>query len=224
MFITERCIALLAPHACINCEREGQLVCDWCREEVISPLPPRCYRCHALTADSSVCAACRRVSPLKHVWVVTEYDGLAKRLIGLLKFHRSIAAAGVIADYMNDILPFLEGSMLITHIPTATSRRRQRGYDQSEQIARALAKRRERRHETLLRRIGQTRQVGSNKKVRQTQMEAAYQVAHRELIEGKTILIIDDLTTTGATLQAAAKTLKKAGAKRILAATFAQKL
>lgn len=219
----DRLIALLAPHLCVACGSEGSLLCAWCRPDTMHTLPERCYRCHQLSADSAVCATCRRASPLKHVWVHAFYSGAAKKLIYQLKFGRAKTAAAVMADLLDDTLPALPLDTVVTYIPTATSRVRIRGYDQSRLLARALAKRRGLRAERLLVRYGQTRQVGSSRSQRIKQAAQNYSLATDRSLKGSTILLIDDIITTGATLEMAAKVLRQADPSRIYAAAFAQK-
>jgi ComF family protein len=223
--IIEPIIALLAPHTCIGCATEGSLVCDWCREAAIQPLPSRCYRCHSLTQDSATCKKCRHKSDLAHVWVRTEYTGLAKLLVQKLKFERARAGAEVIARFMDEALPYSSANTIITFAPTATSRRRIRGYDQAELIARELARRRKLPFKTLLHRRGHSRQVGSDKLTRQTQLKDAFYPSFVGMLpKGCTVLIIDDIVTSGATLESAARFLKKQGAKIVCGAVFAQKI
>jgi ComF family protein len=223
MLLTERMLGFLAPHDCLACGAEGALLCAVCSELVFDDVPSRCYRCMAQTRDSAVCPACRRNSPLKHVWVATEYGGIAKELVRRLKFERAKAAHRPIAEHITAALPYFSDG-LIVHIPTATSRERARGYDQSELIAKAVAARQKKmRHASLLARYGQTRQVGASRQKRQQQVDNMFAVRKPELIKDAHILLIDDILTTGASLEAAAKILKAAGAKQVDAAVFAQK-
>lgn len=223
MFLTERFISLLAPHDCLGCGREGPLVCGWCLPDAAVPLPARCYKCHAYSPGSITCAKCRRSSRLNHVWAASEYEGLAKQLVYSLKFGRSQAAAIPIAALMAEALPWLSPDILIAHIPTATSRRRQRGYDHAQLLAKQLARAKDLRQMTLLGRRGQSRQVGAKRQERLRQLEGAYYARHPKLITGSHIMLVDDITTTGATLEAAAQVLKRAGAKTVDAVVFAQK-
>ena len=86
MNLLDGLIGIVAPHARLVCGREGGLICAWCRYDIFPLLPSRCYSCSAQTIDSAVCDKCRRVSPLKHVWVWTDFDGLARQLIHKYKF------------------------------------------------------------------------------------------------------------------------------------------
>lgn len=217
-------LSLLAPYECLSCSIEGKLLCDWCRIDAIPPLPPRCYRCRKITKDFSSCAKCRPKSRLAHVWVVSEYEGISKMLISRLKFERAADAANEIAELIAARLPYLPAETVVTFVPTATSRRRQRGYDQSELIAKRLARLKGLKFSPLLLRIGQSRQVGANRSERQRQLQGAFRVRSLSKVKDAHILVIDDIVTTGATLEAAAQVLKSSGARQINAATFAQKL
>ena len=213
----------MAPHECLSCGQEGLLVCGLCAPEVFEEVPDRCYRCLAMSMDSAVCIKCRRTSPLKHVWVATEYDGISKRLVSLMKFDRAKAAAQPIASHMASTLPYLDTSIIVTHLPTATARQRSRGYDQSELIARKIARLKEVKYSPLLLRRGQGRQVGASRQQRIKQATGMFLPFKPQSIKGAHILLVDDILTTGASLESAAKTLKLAGAKQVDAIVFAQK-
>lgn len=217
-------IRYLAPHRCIGCGTESSILCAWCKADAESTLPPRCYRCQALTEQSAVCVRCRRKSALRHVWVAGEYGGVGRKLVQLLKYERVQEAAVVMAGMVDDVLPYLGPGVIITHIPTATSRVRQRGYDQARLMARQLGRTRNHTVVSLLVRNGQSRQVGAKRAERTSQLGGAYRVSRPELVRNAHILLIDDVLTTGATMEEAAKTLRAAGASRVDAAVFAQKL
>jgi len=223
MLLVEKIISILAPHSCLVCEAEGSLLCAWCRPDAILPTPSKCYRCHTQTVDFEVCEKCRRHSRLSNVWVSTSYDGVAKNLVMLLKFERVRTAASLIAEHIAETLPHFADDVIITHVPTATSRRRARGYDQAELIAKLLARRLKKSHAALLLRSGQTRQVGAKRKERLTQLDGAFLGTKPYLLKNKHVLLVDDIVTTGATLEAATKILKESGAKRVYGAVFAQK-
>jgi ComF family protein len=222
MNLLEKAVGLLAPHACLTCGSEGSLLCSWCFNEYYQPVPSRCYKCSAATKDSAVCAKCRRKTPLKHVWVCTEYKGLAKHLIHAFKFERAQAAAPVIAAYMQNNLPYIADAIIVP-VPTATSRIRQRGYDHAELIATSLARKTSLKAKRLLRRHGQARQVGTKRAERARQLQGAFYSTKPEAVKGRYILLVDDVLTTGATLEETATVLKKAGADQVDAIVFAQK-
>lgn len=223
MHILERIITIIAPHECLACGLEGSLLCLGCRQSEFPQLPSRCYKCHALTKVAHVCVRCRRKNTLSHVWVRTDYDGMAKRLIHALKFERAKDAANHAAQLMEESLPFLSPGTLIVPVPTATSRIRQRGYDHAWLIARHIAILRGMTPLKVLVRLGQNRQVGATRSQRQSQMTDAFRVVRPQEVTGRRIILVDDVVTTGASLEAAARTLKLAGASRVDAIVFAQK-
>jgi len=220
----ERLTSLLAPHRCVMCGAAGTLLCAWCAPDAFMAVPSRCFHCQAATADSAVCKKCHRQFRLRHAWIAAEYEGAAQQLIRCLKFERAPAAAAPIARSLAETLPYFDEHVIFTHIPAATSRVRQRGYDQSQLIARELARITRRRHATLLRRHGQARQVGAKRSLRLQQLEGVFSPLRLNLVKGAQIVLIDDVVTTGATLGEAAKTLRQAGAKSVDAAIFAQKM
>lgn len=199
------------------------MVCAWCLPDLAAPMPARCYRCKIQASESRVCDPCRRGNRLQHVWVRASYEDDVKRLIHGFKFERKQAACEPIVRLMTEALPYFPSDTLVVHVPTATSRARQRGYDHAELIAKALAAELGLEHAPLLRRIGQARQVGSKRAERLEQLERAFRPAKSGPIEQARILLVDDLVTTGGTLQSAARALYRAGAKTVDAVVFAQK-
>ncbi len=222
MNVFERLISIVAPHNCLVCDAEGTLVCSNCASVLVCVSPPRCYRCYKLTTRSSTCKKCRKISSLSHVWITTQYTGVSKELIHVLKFERTRAATDVIVRAMLSSLPDEYQNAIVVPIPTATSRRRLRGYDQSVLIASGISKHLHLPMKQLLVRIGQSRQVGSSKADRLKQLEHAYKVIRKDKVQGSHIILVDDVMTTGGTLESAARTLKKAGASRVDAVVFAR--
>lgn len=213
-------LALIAPHACLQCKAEGSLWCAACR--TTAPIPAeRCYRCHALSTGGCTCKHCRSVSPLYSVQAATRYEGYAKRLIWKLKFGRAKAAAETLAEIMaTRVTP--AGDAIFVPVPTSTSRVRQRGYDQAVLTAHSFAKQTGQQNVPALLRLGQQQQHTATRTQRLSQLAQAYAVPRPELVAGKNIILVDDVITTGATLEAAARALKTAGAKRVSAIVFAQ--
>ena len=223
MPLIERLLSIMAPHRCLSCGAEGSLLCSWCRPDAFPPLPGQCYGCQKAAADSTTCGNCRRRSSLRQVWSVTEYEGLAYKLLHYYKFERASAAAPIIARAISDALPYLPENTIIIPVPTATIRVRQRGYDHAELIARQVARHKGIPMVRAASRLTQTRQVGANRKLRKTQLQGAFIVVRPKAIKDKSVIIVDDVTTTGATLEALAAALKQAGVKTVSAAVFAQK-
>ncbi len=224
MTLAEKIISVIAPYNCLVCGAEGLVLCGVCEMDAFPALPSRCYRCKQLTKNYAVCPSCQSASRLRRVWVATTYTGTAKTLVGLYKFARVRAARNPIAQSLAETLPFLPHDTIISFVPTATSRLRQRGYDQAELIAREIARVRGLRCERLVTRVSQARQLGATKKQREHQLRDAFIVVRPQICRSKTIVIVDDVVTTGSTLAAVARVLRDAGVAHVDAAVFAQKV
>jgi ComF family protein len=154
------------------------------------------------------------------VTVGTNYEALAKELVWRLKFSGAQAAASEIAGHLATIYVG-DANVLVVPVPTSSQRVRQRGYDQANLLAKELSQRLGRRYLPCLTRVGQKHQVGASRSQRLAQLSGAFRV-NATIVDGAHILLVDDVLTTGATLQAAARVLKAAGAKRVEAIVFAQ--
>jgi len=139
-----------------------------------------------------------------------------------LKFARAQAAAETIADIMADHYRLLESDILVVHIPTATSRVRMRGYDQAALITRYLGRKLGLPNRKVLFRHGQTRQVGAGREERKHQLRNVFFIPSSKAVKNRHILLVDDVITTGATIEEAAKTLLQAGAASVHVLAFAQ--
>lgn len=221
MKLLDNLLDVIAPYNCLGCGLEGSLLCQKCKPKACTVIPSRCYRCKKLSQDFAICSNCRKVSNLKHVWVRTDYNELAKNLVYTMKFRSARDSAEVIADLMASCLPTLPDSTIICPIPTAAVRKRQRGFDHANLIAKNIAARKGLQYKDALGRHGNIRQLGSSRQERLKQLEHVFFT--KKDIKNKQILIVDDVVTTGGTIEAAARTLREAGASRVDAVIFAQK-
>lgn len=218
--ILERTISVIAPFNCFLCSKENNILCDACALQVFDGPVEICALCNKPTAESKVCNSCKPRTSLGHVWAAAEYDNTVKQIIHAYKFGRARAAYKPLALAMAGVLPYLE-DVLVVHIPTARERVRQRGYDQAYLLAREIARSAGWRHMSLLRRRHSLRQVGAARPQRLRQAAEAFEYKGGDLA-GKHILLVDDVTTSGATLSAAAALLARAGAAQVDAVVVAK--
>jgi ComF family protein len=220
MNLFDNLISKIAPYDCLACGTEGQLLCAACAGK-LAAIPERCYRCREFSRDWLTCSACRPASRLKSVRPGTAYAGTAKHLIWKLKLSGARAAARIMA---RRLAPLVKSSnvTIIIPVPTATSRARRRGYDQAKLLARELAAQTRLPYRDYLARRGQTHQHGLARRQRLAQLSAAFRVTRPQAVMGSHVILVDDVVTTGATLEAAAAALQTAGAVRIDAIVFAQ--
>ena len=137
------------------------------------------------------------------------YDDTARGVVTALKNRGERARVTALADALASLVPAIDG-LAITWAPTGGGRRRARGYDQAELLARAVARRSGLRAVSLLRRLPGPAQAGRARDERQVNPRFT---ARRRC--GSPVLVIDDVATTGATLSAAAAALRAAGAPEV---------
>lgn len=224
MQFLERLIGVVAPHDCVGCGSEGQLLCSDCEAKKLIFMPSFCYFCKQPTLKSTICAHCAPNSKLDAVHIGALYEGVARELVNRLKFQRAIGAGTTMGRIMAKGLPVLPDNVIVVHVPTATDRIRQRGYDQAKLLARSIAHIRKLRHYSVLSKVNQLRQVGSDRSERHAQSAVSFRITRPRLVNGKHVLLVDDVLTTGASLEACALLLRQHGAQSVTAAVFAHKL
>lgn len=230
MSVFESVIGWLAPPTCLSCGKEGSAICGACSEQRITPFGERCWRCNKLSQGGKTCEGCRHTGSPSGVWIVSNYEDAARNLLSLYKFSQQRAAAQPIARLMADT--FLENSgpahtsmtYLVVPVPTATARVRERGFDHTDLLAKQIAAILRLSEAKALRRLGQTRQLGSRREERLAQLNGSFIAKNPRRVQGRNILLVDDVVTTGGTIIAATKALRMAGAKRVDALLFAKRL
>lgn len=226
MITVDAVMALIAPHTCISCGVEGSVLCKTCLLTAGEPIEPRCAGCHSLSPNYKTCESCIHWLKAYSVFVSTKYEGLYEQLLRSLKFDLMRQAVDPIAQIMTEVIENknLPVDLLLCPLPTAPSRIRQRGFDHTKLITNQIYKKTGYKSKTLLNRKTNVRQLGSTRAQRIDQMTQEFYISNPENVEGRTILLVDDVMTTGASISSASAVLKKAGAKRVYAVVFAQKV
>ena len=219
MSILERFTSLFAPDDCLNCGREGALLCRACLPALPS-LKDRCFGCQTQIKGAG-CPACMQSAGLTQLAATADYAGPAKLLVASLKFRGNQSAARLMAVRMAYYLP---SDALLVHMPATTAHVRERGFDQSHLIARHLSRLSGLPYNDLLRRHGHQHQLGASRQERLRQLSAALSVPSPRQVAGKHVVLVDDVLTTGSSLTAAVAVLRQAGASRVDAVVFAQSL
>jgi len=226
MSVMETAIGWLAPALCVGCGSEGATICPSCILG-ISSFGERCWRCNRLSPGCRTCDSCRHTGSPSKVFVFTDYDGMARQLLTSYKFgHQRSASKPIAATMVQTIRRYQKPAKdyLIVPIPTATSRRRQRGFGHTELLAKHIAWQLMLERRESLRRLGHNRQLGASREQRLHQLQDSFIVRRQSLVKGRKILLVDDVVTTGGTIISAAQVLRQAGAASVDALLFAKRL
>lgn len=175
-------------------------------------------------SDAGTCAACLAQPPrIARTRAAVAYDDLSRRLVLALKYGRKVALARTMARYMAPLVEPGEDRLLVP-VPLHRGRLWQRGFNQSLIIARALSHRTGLAVEpSVIRRVRRTPPLkGMNLRQRRRTVAAAFRVREPEAVAGRTIVLVDDVLTTGATAEACARVLRAAGAARIELVSWAR--
>ena len=207
--MTERVLQIIAPHPCSGCGKVETILCEDCKYDIINEPFVGCILCGAYT-PYGICET--HNSPIQRAFTVSTRSGALEEVINRLKFSHAKGAARSLAELLDAALPYMPSSALVTVIPTVRSHIRERGYDHIELIARQFTQLRGRVLTPLLTRRTRTTQHTVNRAIRKVQAGAAFEALSATDVGGRIVLLLDDIVTTGSTLQAAADVLKKAGA------------
>lgn len=208
--------------------------CPSCLSKIKFLSHPRCPRCGLGFAtpveDDHLCSGC--VTEERYFTTaraIGSYEGLMMEVISRFKYHGASRLAKplstLLSEYKDPELPFSEFDLILP-VPLHPQRLRRRGFNQSLLLARRVS-----RHHSIaldfksLQRIRHTQpQTELSGAQRQKNIRGAFEVRNPFVIEEKRLLLIDDVFTTGATVQECSKVLLKAGAKRVDVLTLARVL
>lgn len=167
--------------------------------------------------DAETCAVCLARPPrIARIRSAVAYGELSRSLAIRLKYGRKVAVARTMARYMAPLVACADEAVLVP-VPLHRTRLWRRGFNQSALVARELSRRLGIAMDPLaLKRTRRTPALkGMSMLQRRKTVAGAFRVDDRKAVEGRTVILVDDVLTTGSTAEACARTLKRAGAARV---------
>jgi ComF family protein len=212
---------LVFPRRCVVCGSAGSVLCEKCELGLERLGRPLCERCGAPTAwPVERCRECagRRIA-FARARAAVAYDDSAKRLVGAWKERGQRTLAEVVAEIVNGVVA-RPSAYTLTFVPADHDRLLERGHNPAERLALELGARWQVPVIALLRRAaGRAPQKGLTLAERRRNVRGAFSPSGPV---PKTVVLIDDVYTSGATVSAAATALRKGGARRVDVVTFAR--
>lgn len=174
--------------------------------------------------DAGLCRMCRSgARGFDAVYCFGAYEGRLRELIHLLKYGKMAPLAAPLGEWIARAMPRDAVFDLIVPVPLHWRRRWDRGFNQSELLAAHVARRYGLRVVPALRRVRATAsQAGLTSSRRRSNVSGAFEVKRKQAVEGRRILLVDDVLTTGATASACGTALKRAGARTVTLVTLAR--
>jgi ComF family protein len=206
---------------CSSCLKQPERInaefcCRTCRTPFLNSQP---------LDESGQCALCRLgLNGFDEVYSAGEYEGSLRKLIHLFKFDGVQPLARPLGEFMKRTLPRERRFDVIVPMPLHWRRRWQRGFNQSELLAREIC-----RHwhapvkNAVRRKRATTPQAGLTSAQRRKNVQGAFAATKATRLDGLHVLLVDDVLTTGATASACARALKRAGAARVSLITLARR-
>ena len=229
--IREILLDLFYPKFCLLCQKEGSYLCPGCFSTIKTFPTPFCPYCKNRSFDGRICKRCKKVL-LGFVSATSYGDKGVRTIIDNFKYNfvRELAKplAFLIFKFLteNSEIEFFKNPLdfVILPVPLHSRRLRWRGFNQAEEIGKELSPLLKIPMKTniLIRRRYTEPQIELGIKERKENVKEAFQVLNLERIRDKKIILLDDVATTLSTLEEAARTLKKAGVKKIWALTVAK--
>ncbi len=217
----------LFPPVCAGCGRAGSRWCPSCQLSIQRVPEPICQVCGTPQSHEGICQSCHSARPPYEAlrsWTV--FEGPIRKALHSLKYRRNISLGETLAEELALFARNLDWKIdTVVPVPSGRQRLKERGYNQVALLAGPVAERLGVQYSTsILMRARETRsQVGLSLVERRNNVSGAFR-ADPALARGRNILVLDDLTTTGATLAACTEALKAADAGSIFALTLARAL
>jgi ComF family protein len=220
---------LIFPRLCLGCKKEGRYLCDTCLQKVWFP-KPICPVCTRASIDGMTHIRCQRPQNLDGLISLWRYDGVVRKAILGLKYKFALEIAHELADLVIDVLKnhnssfIFHNSFILVPIPLHWQRENWRGFNQEREIGKIMARKIGWKFipDLLIRKSSTVPQAELKREQRLTNVRDVFTLnSNYKILNTKySILLFDDVWTTGSTMREAAKVLKRNGFKHVWGLTL----
>lgn len=231
MNLLHRINDVLFPHFCIICSSIGADVCRLCLEKIHPRLITKCVYCSDYVNSGITHKKCMRKNGIDGVWVLFPYSPILRKIIHAVKYKniKSAVRELIINNGQKTLLLQAKNNILTTSVlvpvPLSERRQRYRGFNQAETIAKSLSGILELAIDSrLVKRVKDTPPQSQfvNRINRQKNIQGAFVVNNR--FQHKSIVLVDDIWTTGSTILELCSNLKKSGVEKVYAIVLSGKI
>jgi competence protein ComFC len=227
-FVKQYINDVLFPVFCLGCRREGEWVCQDCLAQIPPLTQTSCFSCGRVVSNNACCDTCKQERCVDIYWsLYSHHTPLISDVIEQLKYHgasdivRAVSLLCAQHQYLHSLVHSID---VVIPVPLHLVRFRERGFNQSQYIAQsvggivgvpvissALSKTKQTKQQARL-----------SLKTRKENVVGAFTVLHANEVTGQRVLLVDDVLTTGSTVDACAKVLMSAGARSVCVLTLAR--
>jgi ComF family protein len=210
---------LLFPINCLGCGFEGKWLCEECLDKITRQKSQICLGCGGKNSSGRVCQKCRENWSLDGTLLVFNYDNkILQKAIKSLKYQFAFDIARELSELLYEFFlhqPISQDSPMIIPVPLHKKRWRERGFNQAELLAQEFSPKYQVVNNILLRSRYTSAQAKLKETERHENIKDAFMVKDASMVKNKKIVMIDDVITTGSTLNECARILKAAGAREV---------
>ncbi len=219
------CVDWVFPPHCAGCGIEGCQICPDCLQKIQVTSRKSCSLCGRSLPDRGICPRCRSNPPAyQEVRSVAGYEGVIREIVVNLKYKADLGLSLAAAEMMASLVQVENWQLdMVVPVPLNERRRKERGYNQAAMLAfpLSLSLKLPMRIKALARIRDTKSQVNLNAAERKANVQGAF-IADPLIVRGMRVLLVDDVYTTGATLNAAAEALCSAGCSEVRVLTLAK--